>query len=151
MAQSLAKVYLHLVFSTKHRQNFILPKVETALYAYIGGVIKNLRGIPIKINGMPDHIHILATLPRTITLAKFLEEIKRSSSKWIKTQGKEFVDFSWQGGYGVFSVSQSKVDVVSNYISNQKAHHHHQKSFKEELIEFLEQYDVEYDEKYLWD
>lgn len=150
MPQSLAKVYLHIVFSTKYRRNLILPKIEKELYAYIGGVIKNLKGMPIKINGMPDHIHILATLPRTITIAKFLEEIKRSSSKWIKTQGSEFVDFSWQGGYGVFSVSQSKVEIVSKYISNQKAHHS-KKTFKAELIEFLEQYEVEYDEKYLWD
>ncbi len=150
MAQSLSKVYLHIIFSTKNRENLILPKVEKELYAYIGGVIKNLKGVPININGMPNHIHILSTFPRTITIAKFLEEIKKSSSKWMKTQGSEFVDFSWQGGYAVFSVSQSKVEVVSKYISNQKEHHK-KMTFQEEVIQFLEQYGIEYDEKYLWD
>ncbi len=150
MAQSLSKVYLHIIFSTKERHNMILPKVEKELYAYQGGVIKNLNGYPININGMPDHIHILSTFPRTITIAKFLEEIKKNSSKWIKTKGVEFVDFAWQGGYAIFSVSQSKVEAVSKYISNQKEHHK-KMTFKEEVIKFLEQYGVEYDERYLWD
>lgn len=113
MAQSLSKVYLHIIFSTKNREHLILPKIETELYAYLGGAIKNLKAIPININGMPDHIHILSTFPRTITIAKFLEEIKRTSSKWIKTKGDEFNGFGWQGGYAVFSVSQSKVTAVS--------------------------------------
>lgn len=150
MPQSLSKVYLHIIFSTKNRENLILPKVEKELYAYLGGVIKNLKGIPIIINGMPNHVHILSTFPRTITIAKFLEEIKKSSSKWIKTQGREFVGFSWQGGYAAFSVSQSKVDVVSKDIINQKEHHK-KITFQEEVIQFLEKYGVEYDEKYLWD
>jgi len=83
MAQSLSKVYLHIIFSTKNREQLILPKIETELYAYLGGAIKNLKAIPININGMPDHIHILSTFPRTITIAKFLEEIKRPSSKCL--------------------------------------------------------------------
>jgi len=149
MAQSLAKVYLHIIFSTKNREELILPKIENALYAYMAGIIKNLKGMPLKINGMPDHVHLLTALPRTITIARFVEEIKKSSSKWIKTQGTEFAKFAWQGGYAVFSVSQSKVEVVSKYISHQKEHHQ-KMTFKQEVIEFLKKYDVDYDEKYLW-
>jgi REP element-mobilizing transposase RayT len=150
MAQSLAKVYLHIVFSTKKRHPLIISKIEKELYAYIGGVIKNLKAIPININGMPDHIHILCTFPRTITIAKYLEEIKKCSSKWIKTKGDEFLSFAWQGEYSVFSVSESKVNAVSKYISNQKEHHKNM-TFQEEVIQFLEKYGLEYDEKYLWD
>ena len=150
MPQSLSKVYLHIVFSTKHRQNLIHPNLESELYSYMGGIIKTLNGSPININGTSNHIHILTTLPRTITIAKILEEIKKSSSKWIKTKGIQYSKFSWQGGYGVFSVSQSGVAAVSTYIDNQKEHHK-TKSFKEELISFLDKYETHYEEKYVWD
>jgi REP element-mobilizing transposase RayT len=150
MPQSLAKVYLHTVFSTKYRQPLILPEVEESLYNYIGGIIKSMGGYPLIINGVSDHIHILSTLPRTVTIAKYLEEIKKNSSKWIKTQGPDFKSFAWQNGYGTFSVNSLGVGVVTNYIRNQKRHHN-QLSFKEEVIQILDEYDVEYDEKYLWD
>ena len=150
MAQSLAQVYLHSIFSTKYRQNLIIPEVEAPLYGYIGGIIKNIGGTPIEINGMPDHIHILSTLPRTVTIAKYLEEIKKSSSKWIKTQDAAFQKFAWQGGYATFSVSSSKVEVVARYIQNQKEHHK-RLTFQQEVIKFLEEYNVEYNEQYLWD
>ena len=116
----------------------------------MGGIIKDIGGMPIQINGMPDHIHILSTLPRTITIAKYIEEIKRGSSKWIKTQGSEFINFAWQVGYATFSVSSYKVNTVSRYIQNQKKHHS-QVTFKKELIKFLVEYNVQYDEQYLWD
>ena len=150
MAQSLSKVYLHIVFSTKKRFPFIKPEIEDELYAYIGGTIKKLGGIPFIINGMGDHIHIFSTLPRTIALSKFLEEIKRSSSKWIKTKETAYQNFAWQGGYAAFSVSDSVKDTVVKYIQNQKEHHR-SLSFKEEVIKFLKKYDLDYDEKYLWD
>ena len=150
MAQSLAKIFVHLVFSTKYRSPLIKPDIDNELYSYIGGIITGLGGIPIIINGVEDHIHILTTLPKTITLSKYLEEIKCSSSKWIKTKGINYKDFSWQRGYGAFSVSSYKVDVVKNYIARQKEHHKSQ-NFKIELIKFLEEYKVEYDERYLWD
>ena len=150
MAQSLAKVYLHSIFSTKHRESLIAPEMEDRLYGYIAGIIKKVGGYPVKINGMPDHVHILSTLPRTITVAKYLEEIKKNSSKWVKVEYPEWKNFAWQGGYATFSVSSSKVDTVSNYIENQKEHHK-KLTFQEELIQFLERYGVDYDEKYLWD
>ena len=150
MPQSLAKVYLHTVFSTKFRQPLILPEVEESLYAYIGGIIKQQNSIPLAINGMPDHIHLLSTLPRTITIAKYLEAIKKSSSKWIKGVHPNLESFAWQGGYATFSVSSSKVDVVRQYIKRQKTHHQ-KLTFKEEVIQFLEKYQMEYDERYLWD
>jgi REP element-mobilizing transposase RayT len=150
MSQSLAQIYIHIVFSTKYRKPLIQTEIEEELYAYIGGIIKNLKGNSIKINGVSNHIHILTTLPKTVTLSKYLEEIKRSSSKWIKTKGTDYKNFSWQRGYGAFSVSSYKVDVVKNYVTKQKEHHKSQ-DFKEEFIEFLDEYKVEYDDRYLWD
>lgn len=150
MPQSLSKVYVHIVFSTKNRYPFIKSDVEGELFAYIGGVIKINGGVLLKINAVPDHIHILSTLPRTITQSKFLEEIKRNSSRWIKTKGNAYQKFAWQRGYGIFSVSSSKLEVVSNYIQNQKDHHK-KPGFKEELLGFLKEYNIDFDEQYLWD
>ncbi|MCB9276550.1 MAG: IS200/IS605 family transposase [Lewinellaceae bacterium] len=150
MPHSIAPVYLHTVFSTKYKKHLITPAIEQKLYKQIGGIIHKLRGIPIEINGMPDHIHILSTLPRTVTIAKYIEEIKKGSSKWIKTQGPEFQYFAWQGGYATFSVSHYKVDTVAGYIKKQKGHHK-RKSFEKELIQYLEENQIVYDEKYLWD
>ena len=150
MAQSLAQVYLHSVFSTKYRQNLIIPEVESQLYAYIGGIINNLGGRPLIINGVPDHVPILSTLPRTVTIAKYLEEIKKNSSKWVKSQSPDLNLFAWQNGYAACWVSSSRIGAVTNYIKKQKEHHK-RLTFKEEVIRFLDEYDVEYDEKYLWD
>ena len=150
MPQSFAQIYLHIVFSTKYRQPLILPEIEDKLYAYIAGIIKKLGGIPIQINGMPDHIHILATLPRTITIAKYLEEIKRNSSRWIKTQGILYQHFAWQNGYGAFSVSQSQTNRVDRYIRNQKVHHKRQDTFKREFEALLKKHNLEYEKEYLW-
>ncbi len=104
----------------------------------------------MKINAVPDHIHILSTLPKNISQSKFLEEIKRNSSRWIKTKGENYTKLTWQRGYGIFSASSSGLNSISNYIQNQKKHH--QKiSFKEELICLLKEFGIDYDEKYLWD
>jgi len=150
MPQSLAQIYLHIVFSTKNRHPFISANVESELYAYIGGTIKNTNAFPIMISGMEDHIHILTTFPRTISVADFIKRIKTSSSLWIKVKGEEFQYFAWQEGYGVFSVSPTKKQSVINYIANQKIHHKKQ-SYQEELIRFLNKYEMKYDERYLWD
>ena len=150
MAQSLAQLYVHIVFSTKERYLFIETEIEPELYAYIAGTIKQMNGIPCLINGTADHVHILATLPRTVTLAKYIEGIKRPSSQWIKTKGEMYQKFAWQNGYGAFSVSSSRRDSVKRYIAGQKEHHR-TVTFKEELLEFLQKYDVQYDERYLWD
>ena len=150
MAQSLSQLYTHTVFSTKNHSPFIKPVIETELYAYIGGTIKAIGGIPFMINGMDDHVHIFSTLPRTVALSKFVEDIKRSSSRWIKTKGVAYQHFAWQNGYSGFSVSSSQKDTVVRYIANQKEHHK-TLSFKEEVLKFLQEYNIDYDERYLWD
>jgi REP-associated tyrosine transposase len=150
MAQSLAQLYTHIVFSTKKHYPFIKPQIEVELYSYIGGTIKKIGGVPFIINGTSDHIHIFSTLPKTISLAKFVEEIKRNSSRWIKTKGNLWQKFAWQNGYAGFSVSSSKKDVLVKYITNQKDHHK-KMTYKEEVIKFLQEYNIEYDERYLWD
>lgn len=149
MSQSLSQLYVHIIFHTKYNQSLIRPEVEKELYAYIGGVIKENGFVPIKINGTEDHIHILATMSKNIALAKFVEEIKRNSSRWIKTKGLEYQDFAWQGGYAGYSVSQSVVERVKKYIENQKEHHK-KVSFKDEYVQFLAEYKIDFDENYLW-
>ncbi len=150
MPQSLAKIYLHIVFSTKNRIAFIKPEIEDELYKYMAGILKNLECTAIKIGGTSNHIHILNTFSRIISISKMLELVKKDSSKWIKTKGNDLKNFYWQNGYGAFSVSQSKVDIVKTYIENQKEHHMN-KTFKGEYREFLKEYHIEYDERYVWD
>ena len=150
MPQSLAKVYLHIVFSTKNRKPLIKQEVEVELHKYLSGIARDHNSPVIAINNVEDHIHILCLLSRNITISKLLEELKKSSSKWIKTKGDANKNFYWQNGYGAFSVSQSGVNTVKKYIANQKEHHR-KKSFKEEYVEFLEKYEIEYDERYIWD
>jgi REP element-mobilizing transposase RayT len=128
---------------------FINSSVRKELYSYIGGVLNTIECQPVKIGGTDDHIHILCQLSKKITVIKLLEEIKKSSSKWIKTKGNEFSEFSWQDGYGAFTVSPSGVENVKLYIGNQEDHHAHEK-FREEYLELLKTNNVEYDEKYLW-
>ena len=149
MSQSLSKLYIHIVFHTKYNQNLIKTDVESELYAYLGGILQKNKSVPIAINGVEDHVHILCIMSKNIALADLLEELKRNSSRWIKTKGSDYTDFAWQGGYGGFSVSQSKVDVVKRYIENQKEHHKNETS-KEEYLRFLKEYNVDYDPNYLW-
>ena len=150
MAQSLVKNYIHIVFSTKHRFPFIDEPIENELFNYMGGVCKNLECQPIIIGGHSDHVHLLCLLSRKITLAKLLEEIKSHSSKWIKTKGENYKNFYWQDGYGAFSVNPKEVDIVIKYISTQREHHS-RKTFQREFVQFLEEYEVEFDERYLWE
>jgi putative transposase len=150
MGQSLVKNYIHLIFSTKHRQTFIHPSIEAELHGYLGGICNNLECYPIKIGGYTDHIHILCLLSKKIALVKLVEELKSHSSKWIKTKGNDFANFYWQDGYGAFSINPSEVDTVVTYISNQQEHHRN-KTFQEEYRAFLKKYQVAYDERYVWD
>lgn len=150
MSQSLAKVYVHIVFSTKHREKLIVKEVRNELYSYIGGILKNVSSPLISIGGTSDHIHILCLQSKLITSAKLVEEIKRSSSKWIKSQHEKVKNFRWQNGYGIFSISRGHVETVINYINNQEEHHR-KDDFKAEFRELLKIYEVEYDERYVWD
>ena len=123
MAQSLADIVIHTVFSTKERKPWIDAASEPELHAYICGICRNLDCQVIKINGVEDHIHVLLSLGRTIAVSKLIAEIKSNSSRWIKTKGRQFCEFSWQGGYGAFSVSRSQINGAIKYIEGQKEHH----------------------------
>ena len=148
MPQSLSKVYLHCVFSTKNGVPLITETIQKKLHSYIVGTLSNIGSYVYEIYANPNHIHILCTLPRTITMAELISKTKTSSSKWIKTQGIN--NFAWQGGYGIFSVSSSKIATVEKYIRNQKEHHK-KESFKDELRIFFKKYDIDFDERYVWD
>lgn len=150
MSQSLSKVLLHIVFSTKNRQKTIPKHLRAKLHAYLAGVCRSKGSEAYRVGGTDDHVHIACTLPRTLTMAKLVEEIKKPSSLWMKQQEGGTGQFSWQAGYGIFSLGQSQLPALLRYIDNQEEHHR-TKSFKEELLELLEKYGVEYDEKYLWD
>jgi REP element-mobilizing transposase RayT len=150
MPQSLVKNYLHFTFSTKNRYPFITKAIENELYAYLGGICKELGCIPIQIGGHKNHVHLLCMLSQKIALMNLIEETKSHSSKWIKTKGIEFEKFYWQRGYGAFSVSPSAIEIVKNYILNQEEHHK-KRTFEDEYREFLIEFNVEYDERYVWD
>jgi len=149
MSQSLSKLYVHLIFHIKDSLLPIKTEDKNDLYAYMGSIIKDNESIPILINGTSDHIHILCVMSKNIALAKLIEEIKRHSSRWIKTRKSYYKQFAWQGGYAGFSVSQSLHDKTKEYIQNQEEHHKRM-TFQEELIAFLKEYGIEYDERYLW-
>ena len=149
MAQSLSHILLHLIFSTKNRSPMIASELEDELYRYLAAACDAHGSHAYRIGGMPDHVHIVCTLPRTVTVSKLTEEIKKSSSKWIKEKGRHCAGFAWQGGYGAFSLGQSQLDAVVQYIERQKEHHA-KKTFKEEFVEFLRKYKVDYDERYVW-
>ena len=150
MPQSLSKVYVHITFSTKRRKNLIDENIEESLFEYLGGTCKGLECNPVKVGGYSNHVHVLCILSRKISQMKLMEELKKQSSKWVKTQGVEYSSFYWQDGYGVFSVNPLQVPDVVKYIDNQKQHHK-KMTFKEELLAFLKKYKVDYDERYLWD
>lgn len=150
MGQSLVKNYIHLVFSTKEREPFIYPPFEEELHRYLAGICKNLDCEPIEIGGYTDHVHILCMLSKKIALMDLLEEVKSHSSKWMKTKDEALSNFYWQRGYGAFSVSTREVDAIVDYISDQHEHHRN-KTFQDEYRTLLNKYNMEYDERYVWD
>jgi REP element-mobilizing transposase RayT len=150
MAQSLSSILIHLVFSTKYREPLITPDIEPELHAYLAVVFRECQSSSLLVSGTNDHIHALFALPRTRTVADVVEEAKKGSSKWIKTKGREFRTFQWQAGYGAFSIGQSNVGALKRYIASQKEHHRH-RNFQDEYRALLKKYNVEYDEKYVWD
>ena len=151
MSQSLSKIYVHIVFSTKNRFPFLsTPELRKEMHAYLGGTLNELDSHALIVGGPADHIHILCVLSKNIAISEVIGKVKRSSSKWVKTKGASLRKFAWQSGYGVFSVSQSHVERVRNYIQQQEDHHRN-KSFQDEFREFLESYQVDFDERYVWD
>ncbi|NOT00501.1 MAG: IS200/IS605 family transposase [Phycisphaerales bacterium] len=151
MSQSLSAVYVHLVFSTKLRQPFFRDEgVGEELHAYLGGIARQLGCPPIRIGGAEDHVHVLASLGRTITLAEWVKELKRVSTLWLKERGRKWHDFQWQGGYAAFSVSQSNLAQVAEYVATQEEHHR-KLSFEDELRALLRKHNIVFDERHLWD
>ena len=150
MSQFLANILVHIIFSTKNRQATILPEVMQDLHSYISGIARTHESLVHEIGGIEDHVHLLVSLPRTLALSKLIEEIKKGSSKWIKTKGNLYVDFAWQNGYGAFSIGQSAYEDLRKYIQNQRDHHK-RISFQDEFRTFLKKYRIAYDEKYVWD
>jgi len=148
--QSLARVYVQIVFSTKNRNPWIDEEIESQLHAYMAEVMRAC-GCPVMaINGTEDHVHILCTLARVITMADLVEEVKKRSSKWIKTRDERYESFAWQNGYGAFSVGERGLETVIAYIEKQKEHHRN-KTFRDEYREFLDFHRIDYDERYVWD
>ena len=150
MPQSLSQVLLHIVFSTKNREPWISEPLQPRLHAYLAGACRAMKSEALRVGGTDNHVHIACTLPRTLTVSRLLEEIKKSSSQWVKNQDDGNRQFAWQGGYGAFSLGQSQLPALVRYIDNQREHHRI-RSFDDELRELLEKYGVAYDERYLWD
>jgi len=151
MPQSLSVVYIHLIFSTKNRHPWLRDtKIREATHEYLSEISKRLDCPALCVGGVEDHVHILARFGRTLTQAEWVKELKRVSNGWLKEQSEIFSEFQWQGGYCDFSVSQSNLDQVIEYIAKQEDHHR-KTSFQDELRVFLRKHRIEWDERYIWD
>ena len=151
MSQSLSQMYTHIIFSTKYRKPHLTDNdVAAHIHAYIAGICKNLESPAIIIGGAIDHIHILCHLSQNISARDLLREIKRQSSKWVKKTYPALMAFYWQAGYGSFSISPSHLEPLKRYIQNQ-VEHHRKETFQEGFIRFLKKYNIQYDERYVWD
>jgi putative transposase len=150
MPQSLAKVYLHLVFSTKNRTPVLHDSFRDELHNVMGGLFNGMDCQSLIVGSVEDHVHGLCVLSRTKTIADVVSKWKTGSTDWIRSRQPALRDFHWQSGYGAFSVSQSQVEVVRHYIRNQREHHT-QQSFQDELRGLLRRHDIEFDERYVWD
>jgi putative transposase len=150
MSQSLAKMYVHAIFSTKNREPVLADDWRDELFHVLGGTANNLGCQSMIVGGVADHVHMLFQLGRTITLADAVGKVKSSSSAWVNQTRRLAMPFHWQGGYAAFSVSQSNVEAVREYIRRQPEHHARQ-SFQDEVREWLRRYEIEWDERYVWD
>ncbi len=150
MANTYTQIYLHIVFSVKGRQNLIQNKWQDELHKYICGIVNGKKQKVYAIGGMPDHIHILVSISPNIAISELVRDIKANTSKWINEKGLIKEKFQWQEGFGAFSYAQSQLDNVMAYINNQEQHHQ-KKTFKEEYLDLLQKFNVEYDEKYLFE
>ena len=151
MPQSLAQIYVHIVFSTKNRQPFLNEhSFRDRLHAYLKGICDN-QGCPsLRVGGTEDHVHILCRLSKTVDLATLIRELKRDSSKWNKEEHPRLHDFHWQRGYGAFSISPSHVESLTRYVANQEEHHERE-SFQDEFRRLCKKYGIKIDERYVWD
>jgi putative transposase len=149
MANTYTSLYYHIVFSTKNRVAWIAPEIEQRTWAYIGGIARKNKMAALQVGGIEDHIHALVMAPATLSPSKIAQLLKGDSSLWIHTEFPTLRDFTWQDGYGAFTVSKSSVADLISYIQNQRQHHS-KKTFQEEYVEFLNKHGVEYDERYVW-
>jgi REP element-mobilizing transposase RayT len=148
LAHTAANLVVHVIFSTKGRLPLIAPEIRNDLLAYIGGIVRELGGTALIINGTADHVHMLMRVRPAQTLADVMRVVKTNSSRWARRKWK--ADFAWQTGYGSFSVSESNVPAVCRYIATQEEHHR-TRSFQEEFVAFLKKNKIAYDERYIWE
>ncbi len=149
MAHTYTSLFMHIIFSTKHRAPILRTEIRPRLFDYMGGIVRNMEGTSILINGVEDHVHTLAIVPAKIALSDFMRDLKGDSSRWAK-ETFAMEEFGWQTGYAAFSVSKSSVEVVRKYIEGQEEHHRRM-SFQEEYLEFLKRHEVEFDERFVFD
>lgn len=150
MPQSLACLYYHFIFSTRDRAPFLMPALQPQLFSYVGGTLRSAGGVLVAAGGMPDHVHLLASIDKTTSISETMRLVKSNSSRWIRDQSPALRYFAWQTGYGAFSVSCSRISHVKTYINNQ-AEHHRAITFQDEYRAFLERHEIRYDERYLWE
>jgi putative transposase len=150
MSQSLNKIILHIVFSTKNREPWLDVDVRPRMHGYLATICRDLGAEFVHIGGVADHVHIVTTLPRTVSQAQMVEQIKKTSSKWIKARNPRYRAFFWQRGYGAFSVSSSQIAAVLKYVDAQKQHHR-TRTFQEEYRNLLRRHGIDFDERYVWD
>lgn len=149
MSHTATNLLIHLIFSTKDRNPFITAEIESDLHAYLGGIVRELGGVALSINGTSDHVHTLVRMPADQSVADIARLIKTNSSRWVHERWPEHGEFAWQTGYGAFTVSESSADTVQNYISSQREHHK-KRSFQEEFLSFLRKNKIAVGERYLW-
>ena len=150
MPHTFTHLLAHIIFSTKDRAPLMGPEVKPRLLEYMGGIIRELGGKTLGINGASDHVHLLVWLPATVSVSEAMRVLKTNSSRWVHEAGISRRPFAWQAGYAAFSVSQSAAPEVQKYIAHQEEHHR-KVSFQEELLSYLRKHGIEYDERYLWD
>ena len=150
MPQSLSKVILHIIFSTRDRESWLDQKIRSRMHAYLATICRDLGGDGLRVSGFSDHVHIVTTLPRTLSQAEIIEQLKKGSSKWIKTIDPRYRRFFWQRGYAALSVSPSQLGAVIRYVDAQEEHHRIH-TFEEEYRALLRKHRIEFDERYVWD
>ena len=150
MAQTIFSSYYHIVFSTKNRFDFIRPDIADELYAYMGGIIRNKNGRLLSGGGTANHSHLLVSTNKNHLIPDLVGAVKRESSKWIKSKGGMLLKFAWQDGYSAFTVDHAQLDMIKGYIAKQEEHHR-KKLFEDEMRGFFRKYEVDYDERYVWD
>jgi REP-associated tyrosine transposase len=149
LAHTFANLLTHVIFSTKNREHLIVPDLKPDLIAYMGGIVRELEGKIVAANSMPDHVHMLLSLPPRLAVAEASRIVKTNFARWVHQRSSRHRSFGWQVGYGAFSVSQSNASSVVKYIGEQEKHHR-RVSFQEEFISFLKKNAIRYNERYIW-